>query len=87
MSSLLVRHPAYDLGMSRLSCIFCIMASNKDLKIAAKHNPTLLARYTEVESKIGHDFRNGQTLLDIVGQPEVEGDDIPFGDELCDTVV
>lgn len=81
------RHPAYDLGMSRLSCIFCIMASNKDLKIAAKHNPTLLARYTEVESKIGHDFRNGQTLLDIVGQPEVEGDDIPFGDELCDTVV
>lgn len=79
------RHEAYDFGMSRLSCVFCIMASNKDLKIAAKHNPTLLKLYSDLEDEVGHTFRNGQTLLDIVGQPEVEGDDIPFGDELCDT--
>lgn len=77
------RHEAYDKGMTRLSCVFCIMASNADLKIAAKHNPVLLAKYSDLEAQIGHTFRNGQTLLEIV----TDGDDsdVPFGDELCDT--
>lgn len=49
-------HPAYDLGMSRLSCCFCVLASKKDLRIAAKHNPELYQEYLGVEQRIGVTF-------------------------------
>jgi 3'-phosphoadenosine 5'-phosphosulfate sulfotransferase (PAPS reductase)/FAD synthetase len=65
-------HPAYSLGMTRLSCVFCIMSSDSDLKIAAKHNPHLLARYSEIENRIGRTMmmpRRGvpMTLQQITG--------------------
>lgn len=50
-------HPAYDLGMPRLSCCFCIFSPRSALLLAGKHNPELLARYVEVERRIGHAFR------------------------------
>ena len=34
-------HPAYGMGMSRLSCVFCIMASRADLRTAARLQPAL----------------------------------------------
>jgi len=46
------RHWAYDKGMSRLSCCFCIMASEADLKTAAILKPELAARYIEVEERL-----------------------------------
>ncbi len=46
-------HFAYSLGMSRLSCAFCIMASKEDIKISAKHNPELAQRYIETEERLG----------------------------------
>ena len=46
-------HPAYALGMSRLSCVFCIMASDHDLTIAAKAKPDLYARYVALERSTG----------------------------------
>jgi len=46
------RHYAYDLGMTRLSCCFCIMGSAHDLKIAAKHNPELAQRYIDKEEEL-----------------------------------
>ena len=49
-------HQAYDLGMSRLSCVFCVFANKADLATAAKHNPELLATYCDVEARIGHQF-------------------------------
>jgi 3'-phosphoadenosine 5'-phosphosulfate sulfotransferase (PAPS reductase)/FAD synthetase len=49
-------HRAYDLGMKRLSCVFCVFAPKAALLIAAKHNPDLLAEYVRVEDKIGHSF-------------------------------
>lgn len=58
-------HRAYDLGMPRLSCIFCVFAPKSALMIAGKHNPELLARYVEVEEKIEHDFRNGFKIKEI----------------------
>lgn len=58
-------HHAYDLGMSRLSCAFCILASEKDLCISAKANPELLATYVAVEKQIGHTFKNGWSLADL----------------------
>jgi 3'-phosphoadenosine 5'-phosphosulfate sulfotransferase (PAPS reductase)/FAD synthetase len=58
-------HPAYDLGMPRLSCVFCIFAPKAALMIAGKANPELLTEYVRVEKKIGHTFRNGFRLEEI----------------------
>lgn len=51
-------HPAYDAGMSRLSCVFCVLAKKSDLEIAARLNPGLLREYAAVEREIGHDFKH-----------------------------
>lgn len=58
-------HFAYDLGMPRLSCCFCIFAPENALLLAGKHNPELLDRYVEVEEKTGHDFRHGFKIKSI----------------------
>lgn len=47
-------HWAYEAGMTRLSCCFCIMASKGDLKTSAKHNGELLDKIAELEQEIGH---------------------------------
>jgi 3'-phosphoadenosine 5'-phosphosulfate sulfotransferase (PAPS reductase)/FAD synthetase len=44
-----VPHWAYAAGMSRLSCCFCIMASKRDLRTAAKLRPELFAKYVATE--------------------------------------
>jgi 3'-phosphoadenosine 5'-phosphosulfate sulfotransferase (PAPS reductase)/FAD synthetase len=58
-------HPAYDLGMPRLSCVFCVFAPKAALMIAGKANPELLSEYVRVENKIGHTFRNGFRISEI----------------------
>jgi 3'-phosphoadenosine 5'-phosphosulfate sulfotransferase (PAPS reductase)/FAD synthetase len=58
-------HPAYDLGMPRLSCCFCIFSPRSALLLAGKHNPGLLAEYVAVEKQIGHTFRKELPLADI----------------------
>lgn len=58
-------HPAYDLGMPRLSCCFCIFSPRSALLLAGKHNPELLAEYVRVEKQIGHSFRKELPLADI----------------------
>lgn len=58
-------HAAYDLGMTRLSCVFCVFGSRSDLRIAARANPTLLDAYVAVEKEIGHRFQNSQSLEDL----------------------
>lgn len=58
-------HYAYDLGMPRLSCCFCIFAPPKALALAAKHNPELFTEYLRVEAKIGHTFRHKFSLVQI----------------------
>ena len=50
-------HWAYDEGMSRLSCVFCVFASESDLMIAGRNNRELLDEYIEVEREIDHTFR------------------------------
>lgn len=50
-------HPAYSLGMPRLSCCFCIFAPRNALMIAGQHNPDLLDKYVKVEQEIGHTFK------------------------------
>jgi 3'-phosphoadenosine 5'-phosphosulfate sulfotransferase (PAPS reductase)/FAD synthetase len=58
-------HPAYALGMPRLSCCFCIFAPKAALVLAGQHNRQLLADYVAVEQRIGHTFRIDLTLADV----------------------
>ena len=58
-------HPAYDLGMSRLSCCFCVFASKSDLMISGKANPELLDKYVALEEKIGHSFKSDMKIKEI----------------------
>lgn len=48
------RHYAYDLGMSRLSCKYCIMSNDHDLKIAYQSDPELGNRYIAFEEFTGY---------------------------------
>ena len=63
-------HPAYGMGMSRLSCVFCIMASRADLRTAAKLQPSLYAHYVRLEERIGHTLSpTGVPLPALTGVP------------------
>ncbi|MFQ5702045.1 MAG: phosphoadenosine phosphosulfate reductase family protein [Acidobacteriota bacterium] len=58
-------HWAYDAGMPRLSCCFCIFAPRAALVRAGHLNPKLLERYAEVEQKIGHQFTQKISMVEI----------------------
>ena len=58
-------HPAYDLGMPRLSCVFCIFAPKAALILAGRHNPELLAEYVKVEQDIGHRFTVKLSMAEV----------------------
>lgn len=55
-------HPAYNLGMPRVSCVFCVFAPRAALMIAGQANPELLAEYVATEKEIGHDFQHGKPI-------------------------
>lgn len=59
-------HYAYDLGMPRLSCCFCIFAPFDALVIAGHENRDLLKEYVETERKIGHDFRHNFKIASVL---------------------
>lgn len=67
-------HHAYDLGMPRLSCMFCVFAPKEALMIAGKANPELLADYVSAERTMGHTFRNG-FKIESVQQAIERGED------------
>ena len=58
-------HEAYDIGMPRLSCVFCIYAPKPALVLAARHNPALLDEYVAVEGRIGHTFRVDVSMAEV----------------------
>ena len=61
-------HPVYRAGMNRLSCVFCIFASKKDLKIAGRLNPKLLAEYVALEAKIDHTFKANMAIAEVAAE-------------------
>jgi len=65
-------HKAYDLGMPRLSCVFCVFAPKAALIIAGKHNPELLQEYVRVEAKIEHTFRQGLSIAEVAKAVEAD---------------
>jgi 3'-phosphoadenosine 5'-phosphosulfate sulfotransferase (PAPS reductase)/FAD synthetase len=58
-------HFAYDLGMPRLSCCFCIFAPFDALVIAGQNNPELLDKYVAAEKRMGHTFKAKESLADV----------------------
>jgi len=65
-------HRAYDLGMSRLSCAFCVLASIEDLRISGRENRELLNEYVRVEKAIGHTFKNGWAIATLAAELDAE---------------
>ncbi len=47
-------HWAYAAGMSRLSCVFCIMSSLADIHTAARLNPAAARRFAALERRVDH---------------------------------
>ena len=70
-------HRAYDLGMPRLSCVFCIMAGPTSLTIAGYHNRALLDTYVETEKRMNHSFKSGFSLITI--QSKLDAGYVPQG--------
>ncbi|MEV4868548.1 phosphoadenosine phosphosulfate reductase family protein [Streptomyces syringium] len=59
-------HEAYDWGMSRLSCSFCVLGCEADVVLAARLRPRKAAQYIAVEEKVGTDFKHGLSMRTIV---------------------
>jgi 3'-phosphoadenosine 5'-phosphosulfate sulfotransferase (PAPS reductase)/FAD synthetase len=59
-------HYAYDLGMPRLSCAFCIFASREALVLSGIYNYDLLKEYVEAEEEMGHSFKNDLALKEVL---------------------
>lgn len=59
-------HPAYDQGMTRLSCSLCVLASRDDLIRAARLRPDLAAEYAALEVELNHRFRADLSMADII---------------------
>lgn len=61
-------HWAYGAGMTRLSCMFCIMASASDLRTAARLNPEAYAERVALERRVGHTANmQGRGLEEVTG--------------------
>ena len=58
-------HPAYDAGMPRLSCVFCVLAGRRELTLAARLNPDLAEEYVALEARIEHTFRADLSMAQI----------------------
>ena len=59
-------HWAYEAGMSRLSCCFCVLAAQDDLRTAARLRPELAQVYVDTEARIGHKWTATKTLSEII---------------------
>ncbi|WP_445517281.1 phosphoadenosine phosphosulfate reductase domain-containing protein [Streptomyces sp. NEAU-174] len=65
--------PVYDAGMRRLSCSFCVLASEEDLVCAARLRPRMADEYAALEARIGHSFKADLTMADVVAQARTLG--------------
>jgi len=63
-------HPAYAQGNTRMSCVFCLMGSEGDLRNGARLNPELFEKYAALEDKTGYTLSpNGKTLRQRLSHP------------------
>jgi len=66
-------HYAYDLGMPRLSCVFCVLASESALILAAQLHPERAERRAQLERRMGHTFQNGRSMREIIAKARAAG--------------
>ncbi|MER6109290.1 phosphoadenosine phosphosulfate reductase family protein [Streptomyces hirsutus] len=59
-------HEAYDWGMSRLSCSFCVLGCEADNVLAARLRPAKAAEYAAREVEVGADFKHGLSMREII---------------------
>jgi 3'-phosphoadenosine 5'-phosphosulfate sulfotransferase (PAPS reductase)/FAD synthetase len=78
-------HYAYNLGMPRLSCVFCIFAPKACMVLAGRHNRALLDEYIEVERKTGYSWRKDWTIESVRDAIEAgeRGEATDFDDHGC----
>lgn len=70
-------HSAYAGGNERLSCVFCIMGSKRDLALGAKARPELFAKYVEMEARTGYTMHMSQTpLAELVASVVLDTDEV-----------
>ena len=63
-------HRAYDLGMPRLSCCFCIFSPRSALILAGQHNRQLLRKYAAAETQMGHQFTQKVSIREVLAAVE-----------------
>jgi 3'-phosphoadenosine 5'-phosphosulfate sulfotransferase (PAPS reductase)/FAD synthetase len=61
-------HEAYDKGMTRLSCQFCVLASKEDLVLSAQCNPETALKYAALEEKIGWNFTATLSMAQVMDE-------------------
>jgi 3'-phosphoadenosine 5'-phosphosulfate sulfotransferase (PAPS reductase)/FAD synthetase len=79
-------HWVYDAGMPRLSCRFCVLASKTALIRAAQLDPEGAWKRAFLEDKMGHTFRQGLSMLDIIAAAEQAGPVAVTGTQGCTAV-
>lgn len=72
-------HPAYQQGMSRLSCVFCVFAPKHELMAAGRANPALLDQYVEAEDQMKHTFRSKLSIREV--RDAIQAGDTTPGDD------
>lgn len=65
-------HPAYDLGMPRLSCVICVLAPKAQLVLAARHNPDLVRVYVAVEHITGYTLKADLSMVDVAREAGID---------------
>ena len=58
-------HPAYVFGNERVSCVFCVLATQNDLAVGARHNPDLFRHSVGLEQESGFTFQHRKALADV----------------------
>lgn len=58
-------HPAYVFGNERLSCQFCVLACQSDLRNGARQRPEILAELVAMEVEYGFQFQAGRSLASL----------------------
>jgi 3'-phosphoadenosine 5'-phosphosulfate sulfotransferase (PAPS reductase)/FAD synthetase len=59
-------HGAYDRGLPRLSCCFCIFMPKPALVLSGRFNLPLLREYVAVEREVDSRFRQDVSLAEVL---------------------
>lgn len=63
------RHPAYDQGNERLSCMFCVFGSRNDWRNAKQHRPDQFQALCDLETKYGRTLHSGRSITEWLNEP------------------